>query len=299
MSKRAYIAFLFIAVFVGAISWYVVSPRLTLKGMSNALKHRNAEEFTRYINFPALQNDMKQEIRAGMAAGNNKDELGDERFAFLGAVAGSSLIEEWVEATFSPAAIRLAIQEQGARVDRFSPVSDDAEVMRDGLSQFRVAGIYGSYLVFSRQGVSWKLSGIDFAHRNGSNYLDIDAAAGEQKAKTVLSLPSSPSDPMTEDELIGGWVEEGSPCASGESLIFSAKGQFSTGETEGTWRINQERLSIELNENEPLHGTVLSRGADEIVVSWHDGQKSIYRRCPSDYSYEPWDAYEEELREPG
>ncbi|MGZ2411907.1 DUF2939 family protein [Sphingomonas sp. F9_3S_D5_B_2] len=148
--------------------WWYASPLWTLHELRAASEERNAAKVSRYVDYPALRQDLKGDLRryiTGQFAKSPVSEGGGKMgtavaLALLGPIVDSAVSPEGVAAMF-------ARQKQlGARAGaKAGPVtaSEDPIIERDGFDTFRVRDkdpAKGA-LVFRRSGLGWKLSAVD------------------------------------------------------------------------------------------------------------------------------------------
>ena len=167
-SKTRVAAFAAVALIIAAgVTWYFGSPGWTLHQMKAAADANDPDALGAYIDYPALRQDLKAETRRRMIA--------EDRFGFspLGVAIGTAMIGPAIDRLVTPAGMRSALIAKGdlAQFQAAAPatsilrVPDDPVIVRRGFSEFLVASKRQpkSGLVFKRHGLSWKLSGVDFA----------------------------------------------------------------------------------------------------------------------------------------
>ena len=78
-----------------ATGWWWFSPYWTLRNMQSALAARDAEAFSRYVDFPSLRNDLKADMLAESAeeARKAKQEGTGDGLAVLGAAMAGPMID--------------------------------------------------------------------------------------------------------------------------------------------------------------------------------------------------------------
>jgi len=166
--KKLLIALVALLVIAGgaAGAWYYASPGMTLKAMRDAAKAGDADRLAAYIDFPALRESLKEELKAKATAEMAKPE-NREGFAALGAMMAIRLVDDMVDGMVTPAAMRRAFaQDSGSqpRVTGIDPASPTIEIRREGIDQFTVfdkaKGDKGGGMIFRRHGLSWRLSGV-------------------------------------------------------------------------------------------------------------------------------------------
>lgn len=144
--------------------WYFESPAWTLKGMKDAAQSHDADALNAYIDYPALRESLKAELKARMTAEARKDNTG---FGALGMAFGSAVIGPMIDGLVSPAGMRAALLAE--RQENMPPAASALHlpkqpvIVRRNLSEFLVASRDqpDSGLVFERHGLSWKLSGVE------------------------------------------------------------------------------------------------------------------------------------------
>ena len=151
--------------------WYVASPMMALKNMQTAMEARDAEALSAQIDFPALREDLKTEMTATMMAEAQK--RGEQDSA--GTMLGMAFADKMIDGMVSPAGIKMlmANADSGAAVggaglngapDLNSFNSTDFDIERSGFSEFKLRrkdDPQNAAIIFRRDGLSWKLAGID------------------------------------------------------------------------------------------------------------------------------------------
>ncbi|AHE56518.1 DUF2939 domain-containing protein [Sphingomonas sanxanigenens] len=166
---------------LGAAGWFYGSPVWTLRQMQRAADDRDAATLSTYVDFPAF--------RAAIAA-ELTDELADHaggRDSGLGALAatfGGPLVDRAVDALITPNALRRVFASEMIVDDGSEPeplrmkLGKSPQIDRRSLSEFRVSPRdRKGELIFRRDGLGWKLVGIDMPREGG--------AAEEHDAATI------------------------------------------------------------------------------------------------------------------
>ena len=102
------VALVFSAFFGVAAYWYY-SPYLALKEISAAARDKNAEKFNEQVDYPRLRESLKGQFSVHMA--KTMGEQSNNPFAAVGALIGSALINQMVEAFVRPEMVMQIIQE--------------------------------------------------------------------------------------------------------------------------------------------------------------------------------------------
>jgi Protein of unknown function (DUF2939) len=155
-------------IIAAGVTWYSASPGWTLHQMKAAADANDPDALNSYIDYQALREDLKAEIKAQMMAEAKKDKSG---FGGLGLAIGTAMIGPVIDGLATPAGMRAALmakrhQAQTKAVPQAVSalrVPDDPVIVRRSFSEFLVASKQQpkSGLVFKRHGLSWKLSGVD------------------------------------------------------------------------------------------------------------------------------------------
>lgn len=154
---------------IAAGAWWYASPWWTLQAMRDAARERNEAKLSAYVDYPALREDVKGDLRQFALGETAKAQPGG--LANLGAALAVAVIDPLVDAAVSPAGVQaMFAQEQTAKTasTRDAPLTvkapDKPVIDREGLNAFRVRNQDPSKgaLVFHRFGLGWKLVGIDF-----------------------------------------------------------------------------------------------------------------------------------------
>ena len=154
-------------VLVGAVAgWWYASPWLTLREMKEAAEARDAARLSRHIDYPALREDVKTDVRQMIAeqsrqAGGQGQALGSAlAMTLAGPLIDAMLTPQGVQAMFA------APRPKDAGSRRPQPPVQAAElpiVERDGVNRFRVRDKdpRKGAMLFERRGFGWKLVGLD------------------------------------------------------------------------------------------------------------------------------------------
>jgi hypothetical protein len=136
--------------------------------MKEAADANDPDALNSYIDYPALREDLKAKIIGQMMTEAKKDKSG---FGGLGLAIGTAMIGPVIDGLVTPAGMRAALmaKRDQARIEGAPKaasalhVPDDPVIVRRGFSEFLVASKQQpmSGLVFTRHGISWKLSGVD------------------------------------------------------------------------------------------------------------------------------------------
>lgn len=144
--------------------WYFESPAWTLKGMKDAAQSHDADALNAYIDYPALRDSLKAELRPRMMAEAKKDKSG---FGTLEMAIGSAMMGPMIDGLVSPAGMRAALlasrQEKAPPAASALHVPKEPVIVRRNFSEFLVTSKdhQNSGIVFKRHGLSWMLSGVE------------------------------------------------------------------------------------------------------------------------------------------
>jgi hypothetical protein len=188
-------------------SWWWFSPYWTLRDMQTAMKARDADTFSKYVDFASLRADLKADAFSEIAR-EAKASKGDSSDGF--AMLGAAMVGPIIDGIISPDGLRALFamrKPDGRDFGLMDAASGGGKVVRTGLSEFKVKGDKGSVLVFSLTGLRWRLSGMDEASARSSEIAS--TAATKQTAATPDFTDGFPS------------VEENSATAFGCQGAYS------------------------------------------------------------------------------
>lgn len=170
MKRNRIIAVAVVLLLVGGFAgWYYGSPMWTLSRMQRAADARDAATLATYVDFPAFRASLSAELTDDLA-----DQAGgaDSGLGALATTLGGPLVERAVDALVTPGALRRAFATEVAVDDEPEPlhvkVGKDPKIERSAFSEFRVIprNKQGT-LIFRRDGLGWKLVGIDLPAEDG------------------------------------------------------------------------------------------------------------------------------------
>lgn len=168
------------------ITAYIASPVLALHSLTQAAKAGDRARLERLVDFPAVRDSLKSQLKAVMARAIEQDpELRDNPFAAFGQLLMVGVVDKAVDAYATPDAIaqmvatsrapsKISPSDHGPRVETAKPrVAADTEIRYgyQGLDRFKATyrdkakpnePAFG--LTLERQGLfRWKLVRIDLA----------------------------------------------------------------------------------------------------------------------------------------
>jgi Protein of unknown function (DUF2939) len=161
------------ALLIGAGGYLYAEPYLALNGIKSAVEAKNADALSAYIDYPALRGDLKSEVKAAMAA-EAAANPGDPQAA-MGAALGGAMVDQMIDGIVTPEGVKKMIDAApaagaAAAAGGKDPAAEmresfkDMEIERIGLSEFKLRNPKkpdAAALHFKRDGLSWKLIGID------------------------------------------------------------------------------------------------------------------------------------------
>ncbi len=150
--------------------WFYGSPLWTLKSMRDAAVAKDSGALSAYVDFKALRADVKADLKAQMGETKKDDSLGE-----LGTMFANVISDKVIDGMITPEALTAMFAATkglkavgGAKPDAANESDKDpAYEIERGLSQFRVkftgkeSGNMPT-MMFARDGIGWKLSGVDF-----------------------------------------------------------------------------------------------------------------------------------------
>ena len=93
-----------IGVLVLAAAYFVASPFLTVHYMKSAAERRDGEALSEYVDFPAVREDLKDQINLKLGREMTK-EMDDNPFAALGGMLAGAMIGKMVDVIVTPAGL--------------------------------------------------------------------------------------------------------------------------------------------------------------------------------------------------
>jgi hypothetical protein len=156
-----------LVVLASSTLWYFESAAWTLNRMKDAAQSHDADALNAYIDYPALRDSLKAQLRARMLAEAQKDKSG---LGALGMAVGSAMTGPMIDALVSPAGMRVALfannHENALPAASALHVPEEPVIVRRNLSEFFVTAKHqpNAGLVFKRHGLSWMLSGVKLPH---------------------------------------------------------------------------------------------------------------------------------------
>jgi hypothetical protein len=170
--RRSTMAGLMLALLLlAAAGWWFGSPYWILWRMQSAAAARDSEALSARVDWPALRENTKAQLRGKLERERAKAPeggLGD-----LGAAIAGAMIGPAVEALVTPETVRAAflVRPEPSATGAPAPAAkseeapEEFDVVRTGASQFRLrrkgAPEGEGELVFRREGLSWKLAAIE------------------------------------------------------------------------------------------------------------------------------------------
>lgn len=166
MRRRSIVlAIAIVAIIAAAITWEIASPLWTLKNMRDAARARDSERLASYVDFPR--------VRAGLH--DQLIDAADKRIpisaiqAIVGKRAVDRVVDRAIKVIVSPEGLGLALdvaaQGKGANGEDSDAARNSCGMTRESLDRFRVRCAQlptgRGDLVFEREGLGWRLVGID------------------------------------------------------------------------------------------------------------------------------------------
>src|SRR4051794_18876422 len=108
-SRRFYWLAVLVAVLVAAALYF--GPHWTVYRMRKAIEARDATAFSRQVDFPALKESVKAQLKAKMGGVLNSADKKDNPLAGLGQLIGSRVINETIDALVTPTGVMVLMQQ--------------------------------------------------------------------------------------------------------------------------------------------------------------------------------------------
>lgn len=171
MLRRPLILGLLGLAIAGSMSWYMASPHWALSKLRDAAMAGDKTELARLIDFPALRHSIKLELREGIAGVPDRT---NGPLAELGGDIAVTLADPLVENMVTPGGIKSLVALGKLASADSSPEKTSTQqqwtIDRDGIDRFYAAPATSEAtsreggarrLIFRRDGLGWKLAGID------------------------------------------------------------------------------------------------------------------------------------------
>lgn len=168
---KKYIIGILALIIIGFGGWYFASPYMALNGLKDAVEEGDADDLESRVDFPAVRESLKSDLKAKMTEELTKED--SDPFAALGLALADKLVDNVLDGLLTPQGIAKLIQKRNKGDDAAEGDAtenedsfDDFELKRIGLSKFRLINTKDEnspQLVFTRDGLSWKLSRVDMS----------------------------------------------------------------------------------------------------------------------------------------
>jgi hypothetical protein len=160
------------ALVAAAAGWWFSSPWWTLKAMRAAAAAHDEPALSAHVDYPALREDMKGEVMKQVTT----DGRGVAGLGSIGAQVANAIAGPMIDAVVTPRGVEAMFRAEsaqekvgrtavisGAKLPKLPSAKDQPIIERHGLSEFTVRGreAGSASLVFHRDGLRWRLAGID------------------------------------------------------------------------------------------------------------------------------------------
>ena len=146
--------------------WYLASPWWAMKSLADAARAQDVAALEERVDFPALRASAADQVTERIRSEQGRGGLVD----LVGGAAAERIGRELLDRTLTPSNVGSLVA-TGALATPLLPGNlrgqDIAwEVERDGLDHFGAVGTFadgtqGPTLIFTRNGLGWKLTGFD------------------------------------------------------------------------------------------------------------------------------------------
>ncbi len=162
--KKVLAFIVLIAIIIGG--WYFASPWLAMKGLSDAAQAGDTAELEERVDFPALRASVSDQISEATRRRQGQGGLLGE----LGGAVAEQLGRRVTDRAVTPDAVGRLVASgalaAGLLPERLRGQEIEWDVERDGFDHFRAVGTFedgtaGPILLFARDGLGWKLTGLE------------------------------------------------------------------------------------------------------------------------------------------
>ena len=149
--------------------WYFESPVWTLTAMKKAATGDDPAALNSYIDYPLLRQSLEQEVRAKLMSNVQRD---NSALSALKVAIGAAVVRPVIDALVTPEGMSAALRARrtqedvgGDKPDSLIRLPDHPVIEHRGFSEFVLTAKDhpGSGMIFMRNGLSWKLSGVELA----------------------------------------------------------------------------------------------------------------------------------------
>lgn len=94
-------------------AWWYWSPHLAMRSMLEAAQQRDAERFSRYVDYPRVRESLKGQFgaRVGELAGAGRDDDAGRAISALGSLLATALADRFIDAMVRPEVVMRAMTE--------------------------------------------------------------------------------------------------------------------------------------------------------------------------------------------
>lgn len=185
--RKLLVLFAVLALLAGG--WWYASPYWALDGLRDAALAGDVEGLEDHVDFPALREDLKEQVQANMDEAIRSQGGADEPLGQLGAMMARGMVDPLVDRMVTPEGVAgmvalgngaapalgsargagglaKAPPPPGETVAPQAGEEVDWDIKREGLGRFTVTpelpeGQPAPSLVFERRGLGWKMTGIN------------------------------------------------------------------------------------------------------------------------------------------
>ena len=160
------------ALVAATAGWWFASPWWTLKAMREAAAAHDEPALSAHVDYPALREDMKGEVMKQVTT----DGRGVAGLGAIGAQVANAIAGPMIDAVVTPRGVEAMFRAENAQeksgrspgpsggpLPKLPSAKDQPIIDRHGLNEFTVRGreAGSATLVFHRDGLGWRLAGID------------------------------------------------------------------------------------------------------------------------------------------
>lgn len=129
MSKKVGLSLIAVLVLFGA--WFYFTPHLTVHSIGLAVKAKDVEKLSNYVDFPALKENLKTSLKAELSE-KMAGELQDNPYASLGITLVSAFINPMVDALVTPESLAQLMRGQlpnnNNNIEHYDTTSDESQL---------------------------------------------------------------------------------------------------------------------------------------------------------------------------
>ena len=162
---------LLLVIFIGLVTFVALGPFLTLNGIEDSFQNEETEALSKYVNFPALRENIKSQLSARLAKKPTGNSWRD-----MAASWGTALAAKMVDGLVTEAGLELLLSGQGLLTSDEPNLedSDAHSALKNAEFSYHSHDTFYVYIsmqngkkvqaTLTREGLTWKLTNVALNH---------------------------------------------------------------------------------------------------------------------------------------